>query len=152
MAVAHPAASASHDPPQSILLDGKPHIGTDRLVRLLRQFRGALGALGVDVRFGSCVDGLCVKGGRVTGVRVQGVCGGTCWGVGMLITCVYVCICTRVCMCATPYAIHMPHTCTPKNTCTQNKHTKRLLQGVRWWLHPQWCWQLGTVLAACTAT
>lgn len=63
-------------PVQSILVDGKPHIGTDRLVRLLRHFRTTLSTLGVDVRFGCCVEGLQLTGGgtRVAGVRLQGWC------------------------------------------------------------------------------
>lgn len=74
-----------HTSAQSILVDGKPHIGTDRLVRLLREFRAALGGLGVNVRFGSCVEELCVQGGRITGVRLQGVCvcGGGVWVGGL---------------------------------------------------------------------
>ena len=34
--------------PPRILLDGKPHLGTDRLVRMLQQFRTQLKALGVS--------------------------------------------------------------------------------------------------------
>ena len=34
--------------PPRILLDGKPHLGTDRLVRMLQQFRAQLKALGVS--------------------------------------------------------------------------------------------------------
>ena len=38
--------------PPRILLDGKPHLGTDRLVRMLQQFRAQLKALGVSEREG----------------------------------------------------------------------------------------------------
>lgn len=34
--------------PKSILVDGKPHLGTDRLVPLLRNFRQHLQSLGVS--------------------------------------------------------------------------------------------------------
>jgi uncharacterized FAD-dependent dehydrogenase len=60
---------------QSILVDGKPHIGTDRLVRLLRNFRAGLQALGVEMRFGCSVEGLLFSnsGRSVYGVRLPGV-------------------------------------------------------------------------------
>ena len=35
---------------QSVLVAGKPHLGTDRLVRILKAFRAHLIALGVHVR------------------------------------------------------------------------------------------------------
>lgn len=34
--------------PKSILVDGKPHLGTDRLIPLLRNFRQHLQGLGVS--------------------------------------------------------------------------------------------------------
>lgn len=34
--------------PESILVDGKPHLGTDRLIPLLRNFRQHLESLGVS--------------------------------------------------------------------------------------------------------
>lgn len=34
--------------PESILVDGKPHLGTDRLIPLLRNFRQHLQELGVS--------------------------------------------------------------------------------------------------------
>ncbi|KAJ9511450.1 hypothetical protein QJQ45_029891, partial [Haematococcus lacustris] len=60
--------------PESILVAGKPHLGTERLVRILRAFRAHLvQALGVSVRFGCTVDDLMVEHGRVKGVRLKGV-------------------------------------------------------------------------------
>ena len=38
--------------PENILVDGKPHLGTDRLVRILRTARKYLEGLGVEFRFG----------------------------------------------------------------------------------------------------
>jgi uncharacterized FAD-dependent dehydrogenase len=38
--------------PEGILVDGKPHLGTDRLVRILRTARQYLQGLGVEFRFG----------------------------------------------------------------------------------------------------
>ncbi|KAM0017882.1 putative FAD dependent protein [Helianthus debilis subsp. tardiflorus] len=57
--------------PESILIDGKPHLGTDRLVPLLRNFRQHLQDLGVNIRFGTRVDDLIVENGHVVGVNVS---------------------------------------------------------------------------------
>ena len=51
---------------------GKPHLGTDRLVRILRRFREHLLALGVQVHFGACATDFAVQNGRVTGVQLRG--------------------------------------------------------------------------------
>lgn len=57
--------------PKSILIDGKPHLGTDRLVPLLRNFRQHLQSLGVSIKFGTRVDDLLVEDSHVVGVRVS---------------------------------------------------------------------------------
>ena len=57
---------------QGILVSGKPHLGTDRLVLLLRAFRRRLVELGVDLRFGATMADLLVQRGRVCGVRLRG--------------------------------------------------------------------------------
>ncbi|XWS27224.1 hypothetical protein CRYUN_Cryun26dG0096300 [Craigia yunnanensis] len=57
--------------PKNILVDGKPHLGTDRLVPLLRNFRQHLQSLGVDIKFGTRVDDLLIQNGRVVGVQVS---------------------------------------------------------------------------------
>ncbi|CAI5464851.1 unnamed protein product [Closterium sp. Yama58-4] len=57
--------------PERILVDGRPHLGTDRLVRILQQFRAYLLGLGVEIRFGTVVEDLEVRNGRVAGVRVR---------------------------------------------------------------------------------
>ncbi|KAF7154774.1 hypothetical protein RHSIM_Rhsim01G0026600 [Rhododendron simsii] len=57
--------------PENILFDGKPHLGTDRLIPLLRNFRQHLQRLGVDIRFGTRVDDLLVENGNVVGVEVS---------------------------------------------------------------------------------
>lgn len=56
--------------PEDILREGKPHIGTDRLVRLLRRFRDELHRLGADVRFGARVEEVLLEGGRAAAVRL----------------------------------------------------------------------------------
>ncbi|KAE9608320.1 hypothetical protein Lal_00026239 [Lupinus albus] len=57
--------------PKQILIDGKPHLGTDRLVPLLRNFRQHLQELGVTIKFGTRVDDLVLKDGHVVGVTVS---------------------------------------------------------------------------------
>lgn len=54
--------------PDEILFTGKPHLGTDRLIRILQSFRKHLKALGVDLRFSTRVDRIKVKGDKVAGV------------------------------------------------------------------------------------
>lgn len=55
--------------PEQILVDAKPHIGTDRLRRLLRNFRTFLLAQGVVIHFRTRMeDFMCVEG-RVRAVR-----------------------------------------------------------------------------------
>jgi len=50
--------------PQRILLDGKPHLGTDNLVRLLKGFRAELLRLGADILWDARVQSLILKGGE----------------------------------------------------------------------------------------
>ncbi|KAL9325431.1 hypothetical protein ACSQ67_006076 [Phaseolus vulgaris] len=57
--------------PEQILIDGKPHLGTDKLVPLLRNFRQHLQDLGVTIKFGTRVDDLVIKDGHVLGVMVS---------------------------------------------------------------------------------
>ncbi|KAL5191406.1 Uncharacterized protein HKD37_04G010686 [Glycine soja] len=57
--------------PKQILIDGKPHLGTDRLVPLLRNVRQHLQDLGVTIKFGTKVDDLVIKDRHVLGVMVS---------------------------------------------------------------------------------
>lgn len=57
---------------QSILVAGKPHLGTDRLIRILQAFREHLTALGVKIHFGTCATGLEVQHDKVVGVSLTG--------------------------------------------------------------------------------
>ncbi|KAK7304142.1 hypothetical protein RJT34_15217 [Clitoria ternatea] len=57
--------------PKQILIDGKPHLGTDRLVPLLRNFRQHLQDLGVTIKFGTRVDDLVIKDGHALGVMIS---------------------------------------------------------------------------------
>jgi len=65
------AALVHFGAPASILTDGKPHLGTDRLVRLLRALRARLEAGGVRLCWGTRVEGLrLTPGGAVAAVRL----------------------------------------------------------------------------------
>lgn len=57
--------------PKNILLNGKPHLGTDRLIPLLRNIRQHLEMLGVNIKFGTRVDDLIEESGHVVGVKVS---------------------------------------------------------------------------------
>nr|XP_048318301.1 uncharacterized protein Cbei_0202-like [Ziziphus jujuba var. spinosa] len=56
--------------PKGIMVNGKPHLGTDKLIPLLRNFRQHLQNLGVTIKFGKRVDDLLVEDAHVVGVKV----------------------------------------------------------------------------------
>ncbi|CAM2066329.1 FAD-dependent oxidoreductase [Sulfidibacter corallicola] len=56
--------------PERILVDAHPHLGTDKLVRLVKHLRLHLQERGVTVRFGALVSRLLVRDARVHGVRL----------------------------------------------------------------------------------
>ena len=58
--------------PEDILLKARPHIGTDRLIKVVRTIREEIQSLGGDVRFETIMDELLLKDGRVGGVRLRG--------------------------------------------------------------------------------
>lgn len=62
-------AFVAYGAPAEILVDARPHIGTNRLPRVITAMREHLHSAGVELAFGRRVDGLCSSGGRVTGVR-----------------------------------------------------------------------------------
>lgn len=53
--------------PREILIDARPHIGSDRLRAVLIRFRRALEGLGVDIRFEARLTDLLLHGERVAG-------------------------------------------------------------------------------------
>ena len=57
--------------PETILVDGAPHLGTDNLVRLLRNMRNDLRNLGGEVRFGAKMTDLVIEDGIAKGVHVK---------------------------------------------------------------------------------
>ncbi len=56
--------------PPTIQVDAKPHIGTNRLFRMLQKIRQTLSEYGVQFLFEQKVTGLRTKNGRVTGVEL----------------------------------------------------------------------------------
>lgn len=54
---------------ENILVETHPHIGTDKLIRIIRNMRQHLLTLGVDYRFETRVDDLIIREDQVTGVR-----------------------------------------------------------------------------------
>ncbi|TPV92838.1 MAG: FAD-binding protein [Myxococcales bacterium FL481] len=56
--------------PSDILVDRRPHIGTNRLPRVVTALRAYLETAGVRFRFESRVDGLVQQGTRLSGVRL----------------------------------------------------------------------------------
>ena len=51
--------------PENILLDSRPHVGTDRLRQVIINFRKYLIHQGVDLRFETCLTGIDLHRGRV---------------------------------------------------------------------------------------
>ncbi len=57
--------------PGDILIDARPHLGTDRLRTVLRAVRARLLSGGARFRFGERVERLVLDGGRVRGVEIR---------------------------------------------------------------------------------
>jgi uncharacterized FAD-dependent dehydrogenase len=55
--------------PERILIDAKPHIGTNKLFGMLKGLRARLIELGVDIRFQTRVDRLVLSQGKLTGLE-----------------------------------------------------------------------------------
>jgi uncharacterized protein len=63
---------ALHGAPVDILVEARPHIGSNLLPKVVTSIRERLEAVGVEFRFGARVVGLLTKDGRVAGVRLHG--------------------------------------------------------------------------------
>jgi uncharacterized FAD-dependent dehydrogenase len=61
---------ALHGAPPDILVDARPHIGSNLLPKVVTAIRERLESVGVEVRFGARALGLRVKDGAVTGVEL----------------------------------------------------------------------------------
>lgn len=57
-----------HGASESILVDAHPHIGTDKLPRVIENMRNTIIACGGEVRFETRMDALLVEGGEVKGI------------------------------------------------------------------------------------
>ena len=57
-----------HGASQEILVDAHPHIGSDKLPRVIEAMRNTIIQCGGEVHFSTCVTGLIVKDGKVGGV------------------------------------------------------------------------------------
>ena len=57
--------------PENILVEGSPHLGTDNLVRLLRNMRLDLRRLGGEIHFGTKVTDLIIQDGVTKGVSFE---------------------------------------------------------------------------------
>ena len=62
----------SHGAPEDILIDAKPHVGTDYLHVTLQNLRRDLLALGADIRFESQLTDLTIENGALTAITVTG--------------------------------------------------------------------------------
>ncbi|HUS74099.1 MAG TPA: FAD-dependent oxidoreductase [Sedimentisphaerales bacterium] len=57
--------------PEEILYQSKPHIGTDNLVKIVKNLRNTIISLGGQVRFETKLTGLKIKDGKVAGAIVN---------------------------------------------------------------------------------
>ena len=57
--------------PEEIMYDGKPHIGTDVLKKVVANMREEIIKNGGEVRFGSKVTGLTIQNGTICGVEIN---------------------------------------------------------------------------------
>ena len=63
---------AGYGAPPEILVDARPHIGTNRLPKVITAMREHLLAAGALFRFEARADGLVVRSGRAAGVTLRG--------------------------------------------------------------------------------
>ena len=61
-----------HGAQENILVDAHPHIGTDRLPKVIRAMRETILKCGGEVHFSTRVDGLILRDGKVEGVTTSG--------------------------------------------------------------------------------
>ncbi len=61
----------AHEAPPDILIKGKPHIGTDRLIKVVRNIRARIEALGGEYRFETRVTGLRIDDDAIHGVSTD---------------------------------------------------------------------------------
>lgn len=59
-----------HGAPPDILIDGRPHLGSDRIPTMCRRIRKTIESLGGEIRFGARLDELTIDDGAVNTIRV----------------------------------------------------------------------------------
>ncbi|KAL7496665.1 hypothetical protein ACHAWT_004808 [Skeletonema menzelii] len=57
--------------PERILVEGAPHLGTDNMVRLLRNMREDLRNLGGEIHFGTKASKYLIEDGKISGVEAE---------------------------------------------------------------------------------
>ncbi len=62
----------THGAPEDILMDAKPHVGTDYLYKTLQSLRKKLLELGTDIRFQTRLADITVEDGALTAITVDG--------------------------------------------------------------------------------
>lgn len=74
-----------HGADPDILVDGKPHVGSDKLPGICRRLRMHIEELGGEVRFGARLDDVLIEGDRLAGVVINNeriACGPLLLGIG----------------------------------------------------------------------
>ncbi len=66
---------ASFGVDESVITFAKPHIGTDKLVLMLRQVRAEITRLGGRIHFSSQLEDVEIKGGRIAAIKIRDVSG-----------------------------------------------------------------------------
>ena len=61
---------ALYGAPPAILVDARPHIGSNKLPKVIEALREALARVGTEIRFGAHATSLVVRDGRAIGVRM----------------------------------------------------------------------------------
>ncbi len=62
----------AHGAPPDVLIDARPHVGSNRLPRVVTALRETLAGAGVETRFAARVTELLCEPGRLAGVRLAG--------------------------------------------------------------------------------
>ena len=55
----------------SIVYENRPHLGSNKLPMICRNFRRKIEALGGEYRFGCCLEGLAIQNGRLQGLQTS---------------------------------------------------------------------------------
>ena len=58
----------SHGAPLDILADAHPHIGTNKLPRVVTEIRESILMSGGEIRFNTAISNLIVKSGKIAGI------------------------------------------------------------------------------------